>query len=173
MKVAKGKKTLLKKLNKNIGSKIDELEKKMAESDELLVFPLIHRFSDGLYSREVTLGKGCLVTSKTHKVQHQFFLLSGSVLIFDNEGKANYVSAPYVGITEVNTRRVVYAIEDTIWITCHPNPENDITQEIEKIIFEDYSNNLLTDEMRKKILEVQKKSKQISKTITTKALKSK
>lgn len=172
MKVAKGKKIVLKKLNKNIGKKMDELEKKMVENHDLVVFPLVHRFTDGLYSREISLGKGCLVTSKTHKIQHQFFLLSGSVIIFKTNGECELASAPYVGITEVGTRRVVYAVDDTIWVTCHPNPENHITDEIEKIIFEEYSNDLLTDDMRNKIMEVQDISKSMSKTISTNLLKS-
>ena len=172
MKVVKDKKSII-KLNKNIGKKMDELEKKMAESNELLVFPLIHRFTDGLYSREVTLGAGCLVTSKTHKVQHQFFLLSGSVLVWNNEGDAEYIKAPFVGITEVNTRRVVYAIEDSVWITCHPNPDNELLDDLEGRVFEEYTNTLLTDEMKGRIIDAQNKSKELSKTITTNLLNNK
>jgi hypothetical protein len=170
MKVTKDKKPLI-KLNKNIGKKMDELEKKMAESDELLVFPLTHRFTDGLYSREVSLGAGCLVTSKTHKVQHQFFLLKGSVLVWNNEGDAQYIQAPFVGITEVGTRRVVYAIEDSVWITCHPNPDNEVLDVLESRVFEEYNNNLLTDEMKNRIKKAQKKSNKLSNTINTNLLK--
>lgn len=172
MKVAKDKKSII-KLNKNIGIKMDELEKRMAESNELLVFPLIHRFTDGLYSREVSLGKGCLVTSKTHKVQHQFFLLSGSVLVWNNEGDAQYIKAPFVGITEVNTRRVVYAIEDSVWITCHPNPENELLDDLEGRVFEEYTNTLLTDEMKNRIIDAQNKSKELSTTMNTNLLNNK
>jgi len=170
MKVSK--KSII-KLNKNIGIKMDELEKRMTESNELLVFPLIHRFTDGLYSREVSLGSGCLVTSKTHKVQHQFFLLSGSVLVWNNEGDAQYIKAPFVGITEIGTRRVVYAIEDSVWITCHPNPDNELLDDLEGRVFEEYTNTLLTDEMKSKIIDAQNKSKDLSKTINTNLLNSK
>ena len=159
------------KLNKDIGKKMDELEKKMAENGELLVFPLIHRFTEGLYSREVCLGKGSLVTSKTHKVQHQFFLLSGSVLVWNNEGNAEYIKAPYVGITEVNTRRVVYAVEDCVWVTCHPNPTNKLLDDLEAVIFEEYDNKLLTDEMKCSIVNAQNISNKLSKTINTNLLK--
>lgn len=170
MKIIKQKKPTI-KLNKNIGKKMDELEKKMAETDNLLVFPLTHRFTDGLYSREVTLGAGCLVTSKIHKVQHQFFLLKGSVLVWNNEGEAQHIQAPFVGITEVGTRRVVYAIEESVWITCHPNPENEILDVLESRVFEEYNNNLLTDEMKKRIKKAQKKSNKLSNTINTNLLK--
>jgi hypothetical protein len=159
------------KLNNDIGKKIDELEKNIAENCELLVFPLIHRFTDGLYSRECTLNKGNLITSQTHKIQHQFFLLSGSVLVWNNEGDAEYYKAPYVGITEANTRRVIYAIEDCVWITCHPNPTNELLDDVEKIIFEDYTNNLLTDDMKDSIKNAQNMSKKLSVTIDTKLIK--
>jgi hypothetical protein len=172
MKVVKDKKSLL-KLNKDIGKKIDELEKKIAENCELLVFPLIHRFTDGLYTREVTLGKGTLITSKTHKIQHQFFLLSGYVLVWNNEGDAEYIKAPYIGITEVNTRRVIYAIEDSIWTTCHPNPTNELLEDLEEIIFEDYTNNLLTDDMRESIKNAENISKKLSVTIDNKLIENK
>ena len=159
------------KLNKDIGKKIDELEKNMAENCELLVFPLIHRFTDGLYSRECTLNKGNLITSQTHKVQHQFFLLSGSVLVWNNEGDAEYFKAPYVGITEVNTRRVIYAIEDCVWITCHPNPTNELLDDLEEIIFDDHNNNLLTDDMKESIKNAQNMSNKLSVTIDKKLIK--
>ena len=127
-----------------------------------LVFPLIHRFTDGLYSRQIELKQGTLVTSKTHKVQHQFFLLSGSVLVWDNEGEAMLLQAPYVGITEVDTRRLVFAMEDCIWVTCHPNPTNELIDDIDKILVEDYDNSLLTDEMKQKIKDAQLISKEQS-----------
>ena len=157
-------KEVLINLEKKIGDKMDEVEAKMVENNDLLVFPLIHRFTDGLYSRQIELKQGTLVTSKTHKVQHQFFLLSGSVLVWDNEGEAMLLQAPYVGITEVDTRRLVFVLEDCVFVTCHPNPTNELVDDIEKIIFEDYDNKLLTEEMKVKIKETQNlsKSKNIS-----------
>jgi len=131
----------------------------MVANHDLLVFPLVHRFTDGLYTREMTMSSGTLITTKTHKVQHQFFLLQGSVLIWNNENEGIYLKAPYIGITEVNTRRLIYVIEDCVFATCHPNPDNKIVDDIEKIIFEDYDNKLLTEEMKQKIKETQLLSK--------------
>ena len=138
---------------------MDEIEAKMVANHDLLVFPLVHRFTDGLYTREMTMSSGTLITTKTHKVQHQFFLLQGSVLIWNNENEGIYLKAPYIGITEVNTRRLIYVIEDCVFATCHPNPDNKIVDDIEKIIFEDYDNKLLTEEMKQKIKETQLLSK--------------
>lgn len=147
------------RLEKNIGDKMDEIEAKIVSNGELLSTPLIHRFTDGLYTREVTLLKGTLTTTKTHKVQHQFFLFSGEVYVWNNDGDAIHLQAPYIGITEANTRRLIYAIEDCIWATCHPNPENKLVDEIESIIFENYDNKLLTDVMKEKIKQSEMNSK--------------
>jgi quercetin dioxygenase-like cupin family protein len=164
MNIVKDEEFLI-KLEKSIGDKMDEIEAKMVANNDLLVFPLVHRFTDGLYSRQVELKQGTLVTSKTHKVQHQFFLLSGSVLVWNNDGEAILLQAPYVGITEVNTRRLVYCMEDCVWVTCHPNATNEILEDIEKIVFEDYDNKFLTEEMKYKIKESQKLSNSESITI--------
>jgi hypothetical protein len=150
------------KIEKSIGNKMDEIEAKMVANNDLLVFPLIHRFTDGLYTREMCIDANVLITTKTHLVQHQFFLLEGKMLIWNNDGEAIYLQAPYIGITEVNTRRLIYAIEDCVFATCHPNPNNDIVEDIEKIIFEDYDNNLLTEDMKAKIKETQLLSKKES-----------
>jgi hypothetical protein len=152
-------------LRQNIGEQMDLIESKIAENYELLVMPLVHRFTDGLYSREIELPKGALVTSRTHLVQHQFFLLSGRVSVWNNEGEEIVIEAPYVGITEPQTRRVVYAWEDSRWITCHPNPNNEVLEEFEDIIFEFHDNTLLSDEMKDKIKEAQRKSDELSITI--------
>jgi hypothetical protein len=145
-------------LGKDLGKKMDEFEAKMVENYELLVLPLVHRFTDGLYVREIAINKGTLLTSKTHLTQHQFFLLKGKISVWDNEGNEQYLEAPYIGITQANTRRIAYAWEDCIWATCHPNPTNEILEELEEIIFEDYQNSLLSDDMKKKIKVAQEKS---------------
>jgi hypothetical protein len=146
----------IKKSNKNkVKHVFDELEKKIVENYELLSLPLTHRFTDGLYVREVSVPKGCIVTSKIHKKQHQFFILKGKVLVWDEDGNEQILEAPYLGITQENTRRVVYAIEDFVWATCHPNPENKILSEIENEVFDVDSNELLDNDMLKKIQDAQ------------------
>jgi len=161
------------KFKDDIGKQMDMVEAKIVENYELLVMPLVHRFTDGLYSREIELPKGALVTSRTHLVQHQFFLMKGKVSVWNNDGQEQIVEAPYVGITEPNTRRVVYAWEDSMWVTCHPNPNNEVLEEFEDMIFEFHDNTLLSDEMKEKIQEAKKKADELSITIDgTKKLES-
>jgi hypothetical protein len=51
---------------------IEEELKKLPQAD----FSLINRFADGLYARQVTIKKGCLLTSKIHLKEHFAFILT-------------------------------------------------------------------------------------------------
>jgi len=88
--------------------------------------PVIHRFTPGMYIREIHIPAGTLGTTMEHLTRHPFFILRGHVFISSGpEGHARY-RAPHVGITEAGTRRALYAVEDTIWVTCHATDETDI-----------------------------------------------
>lgn len=149
----------------NIGQRMDEIEAAMAQNLDLLDLPITHRFTNGLYIREVELPQATLVTSKIHKTQHQFFLLKGMVTVWDKDGNENTFSAPYFGITEPNNRRIVYAWCDSVWATAHPNPENKTIDEIENELFEEYNNEFLELDSKNKILESQHNSKEKSKVV--------
>jgi hypothetical protein len=149
----------------NIGQRMDEIEATLCQSLELLTLPLVHRFTDGLYIRELAIPKGTMLTSKTHKTQHQFILLKGVISVWDNDGTEHLLSAPYCGITQPNTRRIAYAWDDCVWSTCHPNPENKCLEDLELDLFEDYENSLFDEEIKNKIKDAQNLSNSLSKTI--------
>jgi hypothetical protein len=98
--------------------KIDLLEEQLAQFEQIEC-ELTHTFTNGLYSRRVLLPADSLLTSKIHKTQHQFVVTKGRVLVYDGNGPAKLIEAPYYGITEPNTRRVLYTFEDTEWTTFH------------------------------------------------------
>jgi len=122
---------------------------------EAVECPVRHVFTPGLYCREVLIPAGAIVTSKIHKTQHPFVMSQGSLSIIKEDGGLEFVSAPFIGITESGTRRVAYAIEDTIWTTFHVTditPENTTIEAIEKAvnlieqeIIEPYDNPLLEE----------------------------
>jgi hypothetical protein len=139
---------------KTTNEKIDELESTMVENFPLVDCPLIHRFTEGLYTREIFMPAGSLITSKIHKTQHQYCVLKGAVSVWIDEGEEQYIEAPYVGITEPGTRRVLYVWEDCIWITSHPNPNNENLEQIEERIIEKHDNPLLSDSIKDKLKEL-------------------
>lgn len=113
--------------------KIDRLEAIMADC-EPVDCPLVHRFTPGLYTREIFMPAGSLVTSLIHKTEHPFFILKGRVAVLNEiDGEMLRLKAPYVGITKPGTRRVLYIYEDCVWVTTHPTsvvPEGDTEEDI-------------------------------------------
>jgi hypothetical protein len=86
--------------------------------------PLQHNFPDGLYTRELFMPAGSVITSLVHRFDNPFFILKGKVTVLsENEGRVTYIG-PCYGITKPGTRRLLLVHEDTIWVTVHPNPEN-------------------------------------------------
>ncbi len=156
------------KIKKSRNETIDAMEVMMLENFDVVSFPLNHRFTDGLYTREISVPKGILLTSKVLKSQHQFFLLKGALSMWNDGGEEIYMEAPYIGITEANTRRVVYVWEDCVFATTHPNPENKDLVEIEEEIIDSYENPLLTEEMKKRLSDVKEMSNRGSKLIDNK-----
>ena len=84
-----------------------------------------HEFCDGVYRREFFLAKDAVVVSKIHKMENWFLLFSGEVTIASADGTVKRVKAPYMAKTETDTKRVVYAHEDSLMYTFHGNPDNE------------------------------------------------
>jgi len=120
---------------------IDELEaamQPMVRAD----CPVVHRFTPGLYIREITIPAGVLVTSMEHRFEHPFVISKGKIAVTsDNEGQVIY-EAPYCGITKPGTRRALYAMETTVWTTFHPTDETDV-EKIGEAILAPHHNPLL------------------------------
>lgn len=81
--------------------------------------PLIHRFTPGLYIREILMPKDTLLTSLKHLTTHPFFIMKGDISVWYHDAPVQRYKAPYTGITHAGTRRLLYAHEDTIWTTVH------------------------------------------------------
>ena len=117
-------------LHRTNDSKIDELEALILEQEQI-VCPLEHRFTDGMYIREITMAAGSLITSKIHRTEHPFTISKGRVMVCIDAGDWVEYEAPYTGITQSGTRRVLYVVEDCVWTTYHLNPSN--TQDLKEI----------------------------------------
>lgn len=85
--------------------------------------PVTHRFTNGMYIRQIFMPEGTLVASKVHKTQHPFVIMHGRVSVRNGKDVVE-LSAGHVGITEPGTHRLLYIHEDCVWITFHPNPDN-------------------------------------------------
>jgi hypothetical protein len=91
--------------------------------------PLIHRFTPGLYSREIFMPKGTMIVSRVHKTEHPYAVLQGKALVWCPDAEdAEVLAAGHIGITMAGTRRVLYILEDCRWVTFHPTKETDLAK---------------------------------------------
>ena len=138
-------------------NRIDELELEMISSLESINCPLKHLFTKGLYIREIFMPAGTLITSKIHNTSHPFTISKGSAEVSIDGKDWALLEAPYTGITQIGTRRILNIIEDCVWTTYHSLPyitgeENELSDEriesvieaIEMDILLPYQNPLLT-----------------------------
>ena len=94
--------------------------------------PLKHTFADGVYVRQMHMPEGTYVVGKIHKREHVWFLLEGCIAVATEEKTEEYEAPCYV-VSTGGTKRVILALEDSIFVNIHPNPDNtqDLT-ELEK-----------------------------------------
>jgi hypothetical protein len=96
--------------------------------------PVRHRFTPGLYIREILIPAGTVLTSMEHKTEHPFVISDGLIeVISATEGRVTY-AAPHTGITRPGTRRILHALEDTVWTTFHVTDETDVEKIGEAIL---------------------------------------
>lgn len=85
--------------------------------------PLAHHFNDGQYAREIFNPKGSLIVTKTHKQGNFSFIPWGRLLVISDEGQRELTGGMFFA-TKPGTKRLIYALEDSRFVTVHPNPDN-------------------------------------------------
>ena len=97
-----------------------------------------HIFAPGCYAREMTIPKGTLIIGKIHKHAHLNIISKGCVRVATEFGPS-FFEAPYTFVSEVGTKRAVYALEDTVWTTIHITEETDLDKIEDYVIAKDYA----------------------------------
>jgi hypothetical protein len=101
-----------------------------------LELPLQHQFTPGMYSRTLFVPAGAHIVTKVHRVEHQFVVSAGKVLVWSPGERATMISAPYIGVTKPGTIRLALVVEDLVWTTFHPTDKTTV-EEVEKdVVFE-------------------------------------
>ena len=100
--------------------------------------PLKHSFADGVYVREIFIPKGWVIVGKLHRHSHPNFLMSGEVSVYTEEKGVQRLKAPQSIISPAATKRIVYAHEDTVWITVHVTNERDLGKIEDVVIAKNY-----------------------------------
>ena len=97
----------------------------------------IHRFTPGLYTREMRVPAGVMCTGAVHKTEHISIFLEGRMLVPDEHGNAIEITAPMVETAQPGIKRVGVALEDVRWLTVHPTELTDIDEILEQIVTND------------------------------------
>jgi hypothetical protein len=118
---------------------------------ELDIFPVTHTFADGIYTREIFLPKDSVVVGKLHKTEHFNFLLSGKVRVtHDHCPESVILNAPIYFVSKAGMQKVVFAIEDSRWLTVHRTDSETPEEVEEEVIAESYD--LLPESVKQEIL---------------------
>lgn len=104
-----------------------------------LHLPLKHAFGDSVYVREVFIPKGSFLVGKIHRHAHANFISQGSVIVVTEHAGVEKLEAPCTMISPKNTKRAVYANEDTIWTTIHVTDERELEKIEEEVIAKSYA----------------------------------
>ena len=129
---------------RDVDEALDFIELNIVEKHDPIDFPVEHTFTKGLYSREVFMPAGSLLTSKIHKTEHQFRIRKGHVAVLDQNGEWQFLEEGHKGITYPGTRRLLYCFTDTLWETYHPTNKTTV-EEVEEEIIERHENRFIGD----------------------------
>jgi len=62
--------------------------------------------------------KDLVIATKIHNQNHPFFVMKGECSVYTEKGMQR-IKAPYHGITEAGTKRLLYIHEECTWVTVH------------------------------------------------------
>ena len=82
-----------------------------------------HIFHDGWYERRLLLPAGMLIVGKVHRHVHPVGVIYGRALLLSQFAR-DEVSTGYFSISLPGVKRIVLAIEDTLFVTLHRNESN-------------------------------------------------
>jgi hypothetical protein len=84
-----------------------------------------HHFCNGVYCREFFLPAGGVAVGKMHAKESFFLIVKGVARISTADGSVHTIAAPFMAVTQPGSKRVVFALEDTTFLTFHPNPDDE------------------------------------------------
>jgi hypothetical protein len=119
---AKDHQGLIPQANIPTREQIERLEAQMRMMEQLPIEP-VHHFADGLYAREILIRAGTILTGKVHSTEHLNIVSQGRIAVWTEDGM-QIVAAPHTMVSRPGTKRVGFALEDTVWTTIHANPDN-------------------------------------------------
>jgi hypothetical protein len=103
---------------------LNELESLMLKEKQVDC-PVIHRFSPGIYIREVFIPADTFAIGHKQKTEHLNVFLTGKVTMLNEDGSTTELIAPMI-FTGQPGRKCGYISEDTVWLNIYNTEEKDV-----------------------------------------------
>ena len=117
-----------------------------------------HYFSGGMYCRKLIRPAGALIVGKVHKKAHFFLCAKGEIIAWTEKGMKTLKAGDIVE-SQPGTKRVTFAIEDSIGITFHVTDKTDLNEiEAELIEFDETALFDSSNRLKEIMLESHKRS---------------
>ena len=100
-------------------------------------FPVRHIYAPGAVAREMSLPALHWAIGKIHRHAHLSFITKGRIAVLTEDGPVVF-TAPYTFVSTPGCKRVVLALEDTIWTTVHITNETDLDKIEDEVIAKNY-----------------------------------
>lgn len=81
-----------------------------------IVNPVREYFAPGIYAREMTMYPGTVTTGYVHRFPQLNILSKGRLLVRTEDGIKD-ISAPFTVVSPAGTKRIAYAVEESLWTT--------------------------------------------------------
>jgi len=89
-----------------------------------------HYFAPGIYTRELQIPAGSVLTGKIHRHEVMNVLVSGTIKVTTDAG-IETLTGPLIFNSQAGTKKAAVSITDVIWLNIHPTELTDL-EEIEK-----------------------------------------
>jgi len=100
--------------------KMEQLEAAiLQETGEPVEFKYNHYFTPGVYTREMLIPAGTLVTGQIHRESSINIILKGHVKVVTDEGEYD-IHGPHTFISGPGVKKALYCVTDVIWSASYP-----------------------------------------------------
>lgn len=107
---------------------VEELEALMMADDEAVTdYPTDHMFAHGLYGRRVVMPAGTSAVGKIHKHSCITIVLRG-LIATTTDSEPMVIRAPYAFVSPAGSKRAVFAIEETEWMTVQASDKTNLEE---------------------------------------------
>lgn len=103
---------------------IVQLEERMRELPQI-EFDVKHHFAPGIYTRELFIPAGTVLTGKIHRYEVMNVLVSGTLKVTTDEG-IEVLTGPMIFNSEAGTKKAAVTFTDVIWLNIHPTELTDL-----------------------------------------------